>query len=333
MNIDLTEIIQNITTECKTIINDDQVEFLKNILYVNFNGIRLERIETALAVYDSENERGYKMFFISKKIEGASEKTLNFYKSEVDQLLLFLNKNLKDITSDDIRYYMAQYQIKRKISKVTLDNKRRIYNSFFSWLEDENYILRNPIKRIKKIKQDNIIKKPFSEEEVEKIRSACKTKRELAIVDILSSTAMRIGELILLDRADVDFDDKEIVVFGKGNKERTVYLNAKAKLNLKLYLKERIDTDESLFVSVKKPHGRLGATGVETMLRKLGTLAGVKKVHPHRFRRTAATQAINRGMPIEQVQQMLGHVKIDTTVKYAIVNQNNVKNSHERFMG
>jgi len=333
VGMEITDIVREVTSKCEGILEESQTEHLENVLYVTLNGLKIERAETALAVYDSENERGYKMYFISKKIEGASDKTLKYYKLEIDQLIEFLGKNLKDITSDDVRYYLAKCQMSKKLSKVTLDNKRRIYNSFFSWLEDELYISRNPMRRIKKIKQDSLIKKPFTEEEIEKIRSACTTKRELAVVDLLFSSAMRLGELALLDRPDVNFEDREIVVFGKGNKERTVYLNAKAKLNLKLYLEERKDKDPALFVSARNPCRRLQKGGIELMIKTVGQRAEVQNVHPHRFRRTAATQAINRGMPIEQVQAMLGHAKIETTVRYAIVNQKNVKNSHERFMG
>lgn len=326
------ELIYRICTSLDGKLTSSDIDLVKSTLYINLRGINFKfEEEKSIAIYN-ETDKAYQMFFVSKKIEGLSEKSLAYYKLEIDQLLRFLNKNLSDITSDDIRYYLATCQIKNKISKATTDNKRRVFNSFFAWLADERYIDWNPMRQIKKIKQDNLIKKPFSEEDIEKIRSACRTKRELAVIDILSSTAMRIGELTTLDRSDVNFDDKEIVVFGKGNKERVVYLNARAKLNLKLYLAERTDDNPALFVAETKPHKRIGQTAFRNMLSNVGERAGVSNVHPHRFRRTAATQAINRGMPIEQVQKMLGHAKIDTTTHYAMVNQNNLKNNHDKYL-
>lgn len=326
------DLVCEICADLQGKLRNEEIEMVKNALYINLRGLKIEsEEEKSIAVY-SEPDRAYQMFFVSKKIEGLSDKSLAYYKLEIDQLLAFLSKNLQDITSDDIRYYLATCQIKNNISKATTDNKRRVFNSFFSWLADERYINWNPMRQIKKIKQDNLIKKPFSEEDIEKIRNACETKRELAVIDILSSTAMRIGELTTLDRSDINFDDKEIVVFGKGSKERVVYLNARAKLNLRLYLTERTDDNQALFVSESKPNKRLGQGGYRSLLAKVGERACVTNVHPHRFRRTAATQAINRGMPIEQVQKMLGHAKIDTTTHYALVNQNNLKNNHEKYL-
>jgi site-specific recombinase XerD len=243
-----------------------------------------------------------------------------------------IDKEIIDITTEDLRQYLAEYQQNRKVSKVTLDNMRRIFLSFFAWLEDEDYIVKSPVRRIHKVKADKIIKEAFTDENVEILRDNCESLRDLAIVDILNSTGMRVGELVRLNRNDINFNDRQCIVFGKGSSEREVYFDAKTKIHLLNYLESRTDTNSALFVTTKKPNNRLTIGGVQFILRKLGKKANVNKVHPHRFRRTLATVAIDKGMPIEQVQRLLGHVKIDTTMHYAIVNQNNVKISHKKFI-
>lgn len=244
-----------------------------------------------------------------------------------------VNKPVREISTDDLRGYLANYQGERHSSKVTIDNMRRIFSSFFGWLEDEDYILKSPVRRIHKVKADKPIKETFSDEGLELLRDACDEIRDLAMVDLLASTGMRVGELVNLNREDINFYERECVVFGKGGSERVVYFDARTKIHLLNYLDSRDDGNPALFVSLAKPHERLLIGGVETRLKEIGSKADIQKVHPHKFRRTLATRAIDKGMPIEQVQRLLGHVKIDTTMHYAMVNQANVKNSHRKYIG
>ena len=248
-------------------------------------------------------------------------------------MLTSLKTAIRDLTTGDLRTYLAHYQQERKSSKVTIDNMRRIFSSFFGWLEDEDYILKSPVRRIHKIKTDKTIKETFSDEGLELLRDACDEIRDLAMIDLLASTGMRVGELVRLNREDINFYERECLVFGKGNSERIVYFDARTKIHLINYLDSRQDDNPALFVSLSSPHDRLLIGGVETRLRQLGEKADLNKVHPHKFRRTLATRAIDKGMPIEQVQHLLGHVKIDTTMHYAMVNQANVKNSHRKYIG
>lgn len=273
------------------------------------------------------------VFISAKRIEGCSEKSLRYYDSTIRQMMDSVQKPIREIVTDDLRVYLASYQKKRSSSKVTIDNIRRIFSSFFGWLEDEDYILKSPVRRIHKIKADKTIKETFSDEGLELLRDACKEIRDLAMIDLLSSTGMRVGEMVGLNREDINFYERECVVFGKGNSERVVYFDARAKIHLLNYLDSRKDINPALFVSLCKPHERLMIGGVETRLREIGKRADLHKVHPHKFRRTLATRAIDKGMPIEQVQHLLGHVKIDTTMTYAMVNQANVKTAHRKFIG
>ena len=243
-----------------------------------------------------------------------------------------LQKPFNQVETEDLRVYLSEYQKRNNASKQTIDNIRRILSSFFTWLEDEDYILKSPVRRIHKIKTTKQVKETYSDEALERLRDNCKCIRDLAIIDILSSTGMRVGELVKLNRVDVDFVNRECVVLGKGSKERVVYFDARTKLHLQNYLNSRTDENEALFVSLLEPHNRLEIAGVEIMLRKLGRSLEINKVHPHKFRRTLATRAIDKGMPIEQVQRLLGHQKIDTTMEYAIVDQQNVKNSHKKYL-
>ena len=278
------------------------------------------------------NNRLLEIFLSAKLVEGCSQKTINYYGTTVRQLFRYMPKAVKDYTTDDLRAYLAVYQKKHKASKVTVDNIRRIFSTFFSWLEDEDFILKSPVRRIHKVKTGEQIKETISDENLEVLRDNCKTVRDLAIIDLLISTGMRVGELVKLNRADVNFNERECIVFGNGNKERVVYFNARAKIHLQQYLKTRKDKNPALFVSLNKPHERLQITGVELRLRQLGRGLKIPRIHPHKFRRTLATMAIDKGMPVEQVQKLLGHVKIDTTMKYAMVNQTNVKLSHRKFI-
>ena len=272
-------------------------------------------------------------FLSAKRIEGCSEKSLVYYRKTIDAMLVAIGKGASHITTDDLRSYLTGYQTEKKSSKVTIDNIRRILSSFFSWLEDEDYILKSPVRRIHKVKSASTIKETYSDEMLETMRDNCENLRDLALIDVLASTGMRVGELVLLNREDINFEERECVVFGKGSKERIVYFDARAKIHLQNYLKSRIDDDPALFVSLRAPYHRLKIGGVEVRLRELGKRLNLPKVHPHKFRRTLATMAIDKGMPVEQLQRLLGHQRIDTTLQYAMVKQSNVKIAHRKYIG
>lgn len=283
---------------------------------------------------DKEPENNFVELFLSaKRIEGCSEKSLKYYDATIRAMLEGVGKDTKYIETDDIRNYLTEYQTKRRTSRVTIDNIRRILSSFFSWLEDEDYILKSPVRRIHKVKTASSVKETYSDEALELMRDNCTEIRDLAMIDMLVSTGMRVGEMVLLNREDIDFNERECVVFGKGDKERIVYFDARTKIHLKNYLESRTDDNPALFVSLKLPHNRLSIGGIETRLRNFGKQLGLSKVHPHKFRRTLATMAIDKGMPIEQLQQLLGHRKIDTTLQYAMVKQSNVKIAHRKYIG
>lgn len=273
------------------------------------------------------------MFIDAKRIEGCSEKTLKYYQTTIDATVSSLSKNVRHILTEDLRTYLTEYQSKNQLSRVTIDNIRRILSSFFSWLEDEDYIIKSPVRRIHKVKTTSSIKDTYSDEDLEKMRDSCEEKRDLALIDILASTGMRVGELVLLNQSDIDFNERECKVLGKGNKERIVYFDARTKIHLQEYLNSRDDDCEALFVSLKVPHSRLTIGGVESRVREIGKRIDIEKVHPHKFRRTLATKAIDKGMPIEQLQQLLGHKRIDTTLQYAMVKQSNVKIAHRKYIG
>jgi len=273
------------------------------------------------------------LFIAAKRVEGCSSKTVKYYETTIRNAIGKIGKNIVQITTDDLRIYLDNYQENNKISKVTIDNIRRILSSFFAWLEDEDYILKSPVRRIHKVKTCKTVKETYSDEALEMMRDECDGIRDLALIDLLASTGMRVGELIKLNKSDIDFQGRECVVLGKGNKQRKVYFDARTKLHLKKYLESREDDNEALFVSLQKPFNRLLISGVEIRLRDLGNKLNINKVHPHKFRRTLATVAIDKGMPIEQVQQLLGHQSVDTTLQYAMVNQNNVKESHRKYLG
>ena len=283
----------------------------------------------------SEKETGELLpkFIAAKRVEGCSEKSLKYYESTIRNMLTATEKPEQEITTDDLRGYLDAYQQTNNISKVTLDNVRRILSSFFSWLEDEDYIIKSPVRRIHKVKTASSIKETYSDEELEKMRDNCEELRDLAVIDMLASTGMRVGEMVLLNRDDINFAERECVVFGKGDKERIVYFDARAKLHLREYLDSRTDDNPALFVSLRAPHERIQIGGIEHRLREMGKRLNIQKVHPHKFRRTLATMAIDKGMPIEQLQQLLGHQRIDTTLQYAMVKQSNVKTAHRKYIG
>ena len=288
-------------------LNNGQMERLQEVLqHTLFNYKVVEN--------DSNKELSeqnlVELFLAAKRIEGCSEKSLKYYESTILALLDDLDKNVKHIVTDDIRTYLTEYQARKQSSKVTIDNIRRILSSFFSWLEDEDYILKSPVRRIHKVKTGTNIKETYTDEALELMRDNCTELRDLAIIDMLASTGMRVGEMVLLNREDINFNERECVVFGKGDKERIVYFDARTKIHLLNYLNSRDDDNPALFVSLQKPYNRLQISGVEVRLRQYGKRLGLNKVHPHKFRRTLATMAIDKGMPIEQLQQLLGHRRI-----------------------
>jgi site-specific recombinase XerD len=322
----ITDVVQGMLA----FLNNAQIEKLQEVLqYALVNYDVVQRGDDTEEVEQDFLEQ----FLSAKSVEGCSEKTLKYYKATIKSMLIHINKDVRHIVTDDIRGYLTKYQFERNSSKVTIDNIRRILSSFFSWLEDEDYILKSPVRRIHKIRTSTCIKETYSDETLELMRDSCTELRDLAIIDILASTGMRVGEMVLLNRSDINFNERECIVFGKGDKERIVYFDARTKIHLKNYLDSRLDNNPALFVSLRLPYERLKIGGVETRLRKLGNELGIQKVHPHKFRRTLATMAIDKGMPIEQLQQLLGHRKIDTTLQYAMVKQSNVKIAHRKYIG
>ena len=314
-------VINSVLAEMQPILKASQLKRLKVVLKHAFEAKQHESNETLLQA-----------FLTAKGVEGCSPKTLQYYEDTLARVLATIDKPIAAIESDDLRQYLNDYETTRHTSKVTIDNIRRIMSSFFSWLEDEDYIVKSPVRRIHRVKTAQVAKETLTDEELETLRDACKNKRDLALVDLLASTGMRIGELVRLDVADVNMQERECIVTGKGNKQRPVYFDARAKLHLTEYLETRADSDPALFVSLDSSASRVTVGGMELRLRNLGKKAGVSRVHPHKFRRTLATHAIDKGMPIEQVQKLLGHAKIDTTMHYAMVNQSNVKASHRRYL-
>ena len=314
------------------VLTIEQVAVLNKTLIEVVNKYEVTAMEASNDHGGESNERLLEKFIAAKRIEGRTRPTLLYYESTIRHLLSDVPGSLLNFTAEDIRDYLSDFQQKRQSSSVTVNNIRRIFSSFFSWLEQEDYIIKSPMRRIHKVKTGTRVKSTISDEEMETLRDHCDNKRDLAMIDFLASTGIRVGELVRLNRTDINFNERECIVSGKGNKQRIVYFNARAKTHLLNYLGERTDENPALFVSLHQPTERLRISGVETRLRKLGRETGVMHVHPHKFRRTLATAAIDRGMPVEQVQRLLGHVKIDTTMQYAMVNQNNVKMSHRRYL-
>ena len=326
-------IIQEIEQSLLNYLDNSQLDVLHTVLCRCLDKVEINVVEdTDINISKFTNMELINKFIAAKEIEGCSERTTKYYYATLIKMDSMINKNVTHLTTDDLRMYLTEYQKINNCSKASIDNIRRNLSSFFSWLEEENYILKSPMKRIHKIKTDKVIKETYSDETLELLRDNCNNLRDLAIIDLLSSTGMRVGELVRLNINDIDFENRECVVFGKGNKERPVYFDARTKIHLRNYINSRNDDNVALFVSLDAPHDRLNISGVEIRLRQLGRKLGINKVHPHKFRRTVATKAIDKGMPIEQVQSLLGHSQIDTTMHYAMVNQNNVKESHRKFV-
>ena len=321
----MEEKIVTILNEMSEFLSVSQMKKLQEVMLSTFAEKEPEKKQIS-------NEEYLEMFLDAKTIEGCSERTIQYYRVTIKKMFESVTDIVRKITTEDMRTYLSEYQKLNNCSKVTVDNVRRNISSFFSWLEEENHILKSPMKRIHKIKTNQQVKEIINDEDIEKLRDKCTCKRDLAIVDLLYSTGIRVGELVNLNIQDINFEDRECVVFGKGGKELKVYFDAKAKLHLQAYINSRTDDNSALFVTLDAPYNRLKISGVEIRMRQLGRSINLTKIHPHKFRRTMATRAIDKGMPIEQVQKILGHSQIDTTMQYAMVNQSNVKSSHKKFI-
>ena len=328
------KLINLIKTKMKPYLNENQLTKLFETLNLTLNEFDIIKKDKILTIEESkENQDLLRNFLSAKQVEGCSERTIDYYKTTILKMLKKINLKIENITTNDLRNYLFDYKKHNNASKTTIDNIRRVLSSFFSWLEDEDYILKNPVRRIHKIKTKKVVKEVISDENFEVLRDNCENIRDLAMIELLASTGIRVGELVNLNIKDVFFNERECVVLGKGDSERIVYFDAKTKIHLRKYLESRNDSNPALFVSFKKPYNRLGINGVERRIRELGRGANIRNVHPHKFRRTMATNAIDKGMPIEQVQKLLGHVQIDTTMQYAMVNQSNVKIAHRKYIG
>lgn len=324
------QIINDITQRMLSYLDNVQLQKLREVLEHSFYRFEISVKEEET---EDDSQKLIDSFVYAKRIEGCSEKTLKYYRTTIEAMTAAIDKGVRHMQTDDLRAYLTKYQEKHGSSRVTIDNIRRILSSFFSWLEDEDHILKSPVRRIHKVKTATNIKETYTDEELEKMRDHCTELRDLAIVDMLASTGMRIGEMVLLNKVDINFNERECVVFGKGDKERVVYFDAKTKIHLQNYIDSRIDDDPALFVTLRAPYTRITIGGIESRLREMGKSLKIEKVHPHKFRRTLATMAIDKGMPIEQLQQLLGHKRIDTTLQYAMVKQSNVKQAHRKYIG
>lgn len=324
------QLITEVQQQMLPYLNNEQLHKLREAMEYCLHGMEIITTDPRQA---QEQPDAASAFIAAKRIEGCSEKTLTYYRKTIDSMVTGIGKTPAQITTDDLRRYLTEYQVQRKSSRVTIDNIRRILSTFFSWLEDEDYIVKSPIRRIHKVKTAKILKDTYTDEALELMRDNCGSLRDLAIIDLLASSGMRVGEMVALNRDDINFNERECVVFGKGSKERLVYFDARTKIHLQNYLDSRTDNNPALFVTLRAPYDRLLIGGVESRLRELGRQLNLPKVHPHKFRRTLATSAIDKGMPIEQVQQLLGHQKIDTTMHYAMVKQQNVKLAHRKYIG
>lgn len=329
------EVIHNIIKDMVKYLTPYQLQKLKATLQSELEDVEINLIldKEKLNTDRSSNANLLKMFISAKEVEGCSNKTLKYYKEVLEKFINDIDKPIKETVTDEIRHYLMNYKEQRGCSLTSIDNIRRVFSSFYKWLEDEDYIAKSPVRRIHKIKTLTQVKEAFSDEEIEKMREGCKGIRELAIIELLYSTGIRVGELVNLNIKDMNFVERSCIVLGKGNKQREVYFDVRTKLHIEEYLKTRDDDNEALFVSKNKPYQRLTSATIELFVRNLGRSLNIEKAHPHRFRRSFASLAIDKGMPIEQVQRLLGHIKIETTMQYAIVKQSNVKFSHRKYIG
>lgn len=326
------EIVDAIMREMMPLLSTEQLSALKETVRAQLCGYDIRKKETAVMCTNQNGQNYLQVFLDSFRQNGKSEGTIEQYQLHLSRLLAYLGKNVQEVEDDDLIDYMHKYKAIRQVSGRYLNNMRLVFNSFFRWLQRRKIILRNPVDGLEPIKYRQKVKKPLSPQELEKVRCACERERDLAIVEFLYSSAVRVSELTALNRDDIRWESDDVMVLGKGNKEREVYLNARAHYHLRQYLDSRTDDNPALFVSLKAPHERLTKSGVEYILKRLGSHAQVENVHPHRFRRTSATDLLRMGMPIEQVQELLGHVKIETTRIYCTVTKEQVKASHRRYM-
>lgn len=325
------ELVKNILYQMSSKLDNELMEYLKMVLYMQMNNMEICIKETALSIYDGSAEGILKKYLAAKIVERKSEKTVKYYAGILRKFIYEVQKNIKDITTDDVRQYLYLYKKTKEISKVTMDNIRRVLSSFFVWLCKNRYITLNPMDLIEKIKQDQTIKECYSDEDIVKMRDNCSNLRDLAIVDFFNASMVRVGELVKLNIVDINFNERECIVFGKGSKEREVYIDAATKIHLMDYIQSRTDTNQALFVSLNAPHQRLTIGGIQDILRRLGAKTKINKVHPHRFRRTGATRQLDKGMPIEQVKELLGHTKIDTTMIYLNINKSVIKTMYQKL--
>ena len=325
--------VEKVINTVEDFLDNNQRIKLKEILTEICLNYQIERIEqTKKQEILKNNTNILNKFISSKEIEGCSNRTLNYYKDNINKMFDAVNLPVNEITTEILRNYLADYKSNSSAGMVTIDNIRRTLSSFFAWLENEDYIVKSPVRRIHKVKTTRKVKETLTDENLEKLRDTCSNVRDLVILELLISTGMRVGEITRLNISDMNFQERSCIVLGKGNSEREVYFSTKSKMYIKKYLETRTDDNEALFVSLIKPYNRLGISGIEILIRNLGKEANINKVHLHKFRRTMATMAIDKGMPIEQVQKLLGHIKIDNTMEYAMVNQSNVKNSHRKYV-
>ena len=329
----IEKLLENVINQMTPHLAPEQMEHLTNVLYVNFHGVEVRKEETALISTGIDgDEAKIRMFVASKKAVNRQTGTLKQYTKEIHNMLTFLGKRLEDITGMDLRYYYGVMREKRGIKMSTMQTRLHYLSSFWDFLNSEELIRGNPVKKVGALKLEKTIKKPFAAEELEALRESCQELRHRALVEFLYSTGVRVSELTALNVGDIEMGKQELIVYGKGSKERKTYLTDGTKFYLRRYLKERgANPDDPLFVTLNAPHDRLSVAGVQYMLRKLGKRAGVEKVHPHRFRRTIATDLLNRGMPIEQVKEFLGHEKLDTTMIYCTIKAESVKASHRKY--
>ena len=326
------QIINDVLRAMQGTLNNSQLRMLQETLSILLTTVSILPTDEDYTSKDPDNQELLSKFLDAKRVEGCSEKTIHYYENTLRKMFDELKKSMVQVTTDDLRTYLSDYRKRTNCSKGNIDNLRRIFSSFFSWLEDEDLILKSPVRRIHKVKTEKQVKETYTDETIETLRDGCTCLRDLAMIDLLSSTGIRVSELEGLNRVDVDFEGRKCVVFGKGSKESPVYFDARTKVHLKNYLDSRTDDNPALFVSLQNPHDRLEISGVEIRVRELGRKLGVGRVHPHKFRRTLATKAIDKGMPVEQVQKLLGHSKIETTMEYAMVDQGNVKTSHQKYL-
>ena len=329
----IERILENVVNAMVPHLTPEQLETLNNVLYINFHNVEVQEQRTELVTRGIDgDEAKIRMFVASKKAVNRQNNTLLQYTREIRNMLAFLGKRLEDITGMDLRYYYGVMREQRGIRMSTMQTRLHYLSSFWDFLTAEELVHNNPVKKVGLLKLEKTIKKPFSAEEMEALRTGCNTLRDRALVEFLYSTGVRVSELVALNVSDIEMSKQELIVYGKGSKERKTYLTDSAKFYLKRYLDERkARNQEPLFVTLDYPHSRLTVAGVQHMLRQLGQRSGVDNVHPHRFRRTIATDLLNRGMPIEQVKEFLGHEKLDTTMIYCTVKTESVQASHRKY--